>query len=86
MADMRTTVDRSGRLVIPLAFRRLLGLAGGGEVELESTGDGLLIRRVAGAASVGTDEEGLPVVHLEGVQTVTNEEVLEALQADRDAR
>jgi AbrB family looped-hinge helix DNA binding protein len=83
---MRTQVDTAGRLVIPLPLRRLLGLVDGGEVDLEATGDGLLIRRLEGSASVSSDDEGLPVVRLGGVGTVSNEEVLDAIEADRSVR
>lgn len=83
---MRTKVDRAGRVVIPLPLRRLLGLVDGGEVDLEPTGDGLLIRRVEGSASVSTGEDGLPVIEVGGVGTVTNDDVLEAIRADRVSR
>lgn len=83
---MRTKVDGSGRMVIPKPLRRLLGLTDGGEVDLEPTGDGLLIRRVGGSASVVHDEDGFPVVRLEGVDEVTNDQVQAAIQADRTER
>ncbi len=35
LAGMRTTIDAAGRIVIPKAFRDQLGLAGGGEVEVQ---------------------------------------------------
>lgn len=83
---MRTKVDAAGRLVIPLPLRRLLGLVGGGEIDLEPSGEGLIIRRPPGSAEVTVDEDGLPLVDLDGGDTVTNEQVLEALRADRVAR
>jgi len=83
---MRTKVDGAGRLVIPLALRRLLGLSDGGEVEVEATGDGLLVRRVPGSVTVTTDDDGLVVVRIGGVDRVSNAEVIDAIQADRATR
>lgn len=83
---MRTRVDRAGRLVIPLGLRHLLGLTGGGEVEVEATGDGLVLRRVPGSARLTTDSDGLVIVDLDGVDRVSNDEVLDAINADRASR
>jgi AbrB family looped-hinge helix DNA binding protein len=35
---MRDTIDKAGRLVIPRALRNRVGLAGGGELEIEIDG------------------------------------------------
>ncbi len=48
MCAMRTTIDRAGRLVIPRSLRDRIGLAGGGEVELELDGAAVRIEPVSG--------------------------------------
>lgn len=45
---MRTNIDRSGRLVVPLGMRSQLGLDEGGEVEVEVVGAAIVIEPVAG--------------------------------------
>lgn len=45
---MRTTIDKAGRLVIPRQLRDRIGLADGGEVELELDGAGVRIEPIAG--------------------------------------
>jgi AbrB family looped-hinge helix DNA binding protein len=45
---MRATIDKAGRLVIPSALRNRIGLAGGGEVDIDLDGAGLRIQAVAG--------------------------------------
>ena len=45
---MRTTIDRAGRLVIPRVLRDRIGLAAGGEVEMELDGAAIRIEPVAG--------------------------------------
>ena len=44
---MRTTVDKAGRLVIPVTLRERVGLAGGGEVEVALDGAAIRIQPVA---------------------------------------
>ena len=46
---MRTTIDKAGRLVIPRPLRDRVGLAGGGEVELELDGAAIRIEPVGGS-------------------------------------
>jgi AbrB family looped-hinge helix DNA binding protein len=77
---MRTTVDRAGRLVIPRELRDRVGLAGGGEVELELDGAAIRIEPVAGDELV--DEEGFLVVPPTG-STFGRSDVREMIDADR---
>jgi AbrB family looped-hinge helix DNA binding protein len=45
---MRATIDRAGRVVIPRALRSRVGLAGGGEVEIELDGAAIRIEPITG--------------------------------------
>ncbi len=53
---------------------------------MEATGDGLVLRRVPGSARLTTDAEGIVIVDLDGVERVSNDEVLDAINADRASR
>lgn len=57
---MRVAVDRSGRVVIPMALRRALGLEHGGEVELIDAGGSLELRPVGPRVWV-EERDGVPV-------------------------
>lgn len=78
-------VDAQGRVVIPQAERERLGLLDGGALELVSTPEGVLLERRR-RATVTTAEDGLPLVTLDDVDTVSNVEATEALHAQRDER
>lgn len=78
-------VDAQGRVVIPQAERERLGLPDGGALELVPTPEGVLLERRRKAA-VTTGEDGLPLVTLDDVDTVSNVEAVEALHAQRDER
>jgi len=80
---MRTTIDRAGRLVIPRSLRDRIGLAHGGEVELELDGAAVRIEPVAGGRL--KDEDGLLVIPATG-NPVTVAAVRELIDADRHGR
>jgi AbrB family looped-hinge helix DNA binding protein len=61
---MRTTIDRAGRLVIPRPLRDRVGLAGGGEVELQLDGAAIRIEPVSGIGL--REEDGLLVIPTTG--------------------
>jgi AbrB family looped-hinge helix DNA binding protein len=61
---MRTTIDKAGRLVILRALRNRIGLAGGGEVEIEIDGAAIRIEPVAGSQL--REEGGLLVIPAAG--------------------
>jgi AbrB family looped-hinge helix DNA binding protein len=46
---MRTTIDKAGRLVIPRQLRERVGLAEGGEVDVELLGGSIRIEPVSGS-------------------------------------
>jgi AbrB family looped-hinge helix DNA binding protein len=80
---MRTTIDKAGRLVIPRALRDRVGLAGGGEVELELDGASVRVSPVAGTDL--KDAAGLLVIPATGAP-LTSEYVRELIDADRHGR
>jgi AbrB family looped-hinge helix DNA binding protein len=80
---MRTTIDRAGRLVIPRALRDRIGLAGGGEVEVELDGAALRIEPISGSQL--KDVAGLLVIPATGTPLSANL-VRELIDADRFGR
>jgi len=80
---MRATIDRAGRLVIPRPLRDRIGLAHGGEVELELDGAAVRIEPVSGRAL--KDIDGLLVIPATG-QRLTKAAVRELIDADRHER
>jgi len=81
--SMRATIDRAGRLVIPRPLRDRIGLAHGGEVELELDGAAVRIEPVSGRALREVD--GLLVIPATG-QRLTGAAVRELIDADRHER
>jgi bifunctional DNA-binding transcriptional regulator/antitoxin component of YhaV-PrlF toxin-antitoxin module len=82
------SVDRQGRLVLPLGVRRRLGLEGrAGQLRLVETPDGVLLEAPPAKVTVVTGADGLPAVTIEGLTgTVENEAVLQAIEAERSGR
>ena len=78
-------VDAQGRVVIPQAERERLGLPAGGALELISTPEGVLLERRR-QATVASGEDGLPLVTLDDLDTVSNADATEAIHAQRDER
>jgi AbrB family looped-hinge helix DNA binding protein len=81
----KVTIDRRGRIVVPLAERRRLGLEGGEELALVPTPEGLLIERRSDA-TVRTGQDGLPSVEFAMPRRVSSETVLAAIRAEREER
>ena len=78
-------MDAQGRVVIPQAERERLGLPHGGALELVSTPEGVLLERRR-QATVTSGEDGLPLVTLDEVSTVSNADAVEAIHLQRDDR
>jgi AbrB family looped-hinge helix DNA binding protein len=76
-------VDGQGRLVIPQVERERLGLPDGGTLELIATPEGLLLERRR-RATVTVPEDGLPLIGIDEVGTVSNVETVDALHQQRD--
>ncbi len=78
-------LDAQGRVVIPQAERERLGLPQGGALELVSTPEGVLLERRR-QATVTSGDDGLPLVTLEDLDTVSNADATEAIHLQRDGR
>lgn len=81
----RIKVDGQGRLVIPLAQRRRLGVDGAGEVEMLATAEGVVLEPTR-EVRVSTGDDGLSVATIDGAGTISNETVLEAIHSYRAER
>ena len=80
---MKTTIDKAGRLVIPRPLRDRIGLAGGGEVELELDGAAIRIEPVGGSGL--REDGGLLLIPASGTP-LTAAAVRELIDADRHGR
>ena len=82
------SVDRQGRIVLPLEIRRRLGLEGrAGRLRLVETPDGVLLEVPPAKVTITTASDGLPAVAIEGVTgSIENETVLRAIDAERARR
>jgi AbrB family looped-hinge helix DNA binding protein len=80
---MRTTIDKAGRLVIPRALRERIGLADGGEVEVELDGATVRIEPISGAELI---EDGDRLVIPATGAPLSGAAVRELIDADRHAR
>ena len=78
-------VDQQGRIVIPLVERERLGVAKGGTLELIATSEGVLLERRR-PASIRTANDGLPILTLDDVEQVSNEESIDAIHEERERR
>lgn len=80
---MKTTIDQAGRLVIPRLLRDRIGLAGGGEVELELDGAAIRIEPVGGSGL--REDGGLLLIPAAGT-SLSAAAVRELIDADRHGR
>jgi AbrB family looped-hinge helix DNA binding protein len=76
-------IDRHGRVVIPQVERQGLGLDPGTTLELVPTPEGLLLERRR-PAEVVDGADGVPLIHLIGRPSVTNDEAQRAIDQVRD--
>lgn len=81
--SVQVKVDRQGRIVIPLHERERLGVADGGTLELIATPEGVLLERRR-QAEVRTAEDGLPVITIQDLKPLSNEESLSAIHRDSE--
>lgn len=76
-------VDRQGRVVIPQQERERLGLGEGGTLEMAATPEGLVLERRR-RATVATGDDGLPLVTVDGLGEVANDDAVEAIHQQRN--
>jgi AbrB family looped-hinge helix DNA binding protein len=80
---MRTTIDKAGRVVIPREVRERIGLAHGGEVDIQLDGAAVRIEPVTGGDL--REVRGLLVIPATGAP-LTGAAIRELIDADRHAR
>lgn len=79
----RVRIDKQGRFVLPQILRdELIDVPG--ELFIDRTSEGLLLRPVHAPTKVRMAEDGLPLLDVNRV--VTNEEVLNAIDNERSQR
>ena len=86
MADIN--VDQQGRIVLPRSIRRRLGIDGrAAQLRLVETADGVLLEAPPVQATIVMKADGLPSITIAGLTgPITNDEVLQAIEAERSAR
>lgn len=80
---MKTTIDKAGRIVIPRNIRDRIGLADGGEVNVELDGAAVRIEPISTGELV--EQDGLLFVPRVG-EPITDEMVRDLIDADRHRR
>ena len=79
-------VDRLGRVVLPKALRDRYGLAGGAELELTYTGDGILLTPRRAPSSLTRLKNGFPVLSLPGHSITDLGALILRTREERDER
>jgi len=83
LQGLRVKVDKQGRLVLPHAVREGF-VSSPGELVLFRTPEGLLLQPSTDPGTVRIADDGLPILSLN--RTVTNAEVLAAIDGERSER
>ena len=80
---MRVTIDKAGRLVIPIQLRRQLGVTAGAQLEATAEGGRLVIEPIENAMTL-VEEEGLLVAASPDPEPqLTDSDVLQAIDEQR---
>jgi AbrB family looped-hinge helix DNA binding protein len=80
---MSITIDSAGRVVIPQAMRRRLGLDPGARLEIEEV-DGTVVLRPANRVSMETAADGLPILRSPDSEPLTTEDVRKVIEETRE--
>jgi len=80
---MRTTIDRSGRVVVPKPLREQLRLEGGTQLEIFIRGDQLIVEPVATPMRLVQRGKGMVAVSDEPLPKLTAEDVRSVLETQR---
>ncbi len=82
--QVRLTIDKAGRIVIPKPLREELHLEPGDDLELESAGEEITLRPVRGTGPL-TQEHGVWVFRSgQPMAALTTQEMLREIREDRD--
>jgi AbrB family looped-hinge helix DNA binding protein len=80
----RLTIDKAGRVVIPKPLREELHLEPGDSLEMESTGEQIMLRPVRGTGPL-TKEHGVWVFHSgRPLPASATDEMLQLIREERD--
>jgi AbrB family looped-hinge helix DNA binding protein len=81
---MATTIDAAGRVVIPQALRRRLGLHGGTKLEIEEI-DGAIVLRPASKVHMEIADDGMPILRApKGTPPLTTDDVRQLVEESRE--
>lgn len=81
----RLTIGKGGRVVIPKSLREAMHLEAGDTLELESTGDQIMLRPVRETNPL-TQEKGVWVLRCgQSLSASANDGVLEQIRIERDS-
>jgi AbrB family looped-hinge helix DNA binding protein len=83
---MKTTIDSAGRVVIPKALRDRAGLRPGTELEIRCSNGVIEIARAAPRGRLVREGAFLVWEPESGVGTVSEEEIVALIEADRERR
>jgi AbrB family looped-hinge helix DNA binding protein len=80
----RLTIDKAGRVVIPKPLREELHLEPGDSLEMESTGEQIMLRPIRGTGPL-TKEHGVWVFHSgQPLPASATDEMLQLIREERD--
>lgn len=80
---MTVTIDSAGRVVIPQAVRRRLGLDAGAKLDLEEI-DGTVVLRPASRVTTEIAADGLPILRSADAPPLTSDDVRAVLEEARE--
>jgi len=80
---MSITIDAAGRVVIPQAMRRRLGLDAGARLEIEEI-DGTVVLRPASRVTVEIAADGLPILRSPGADPLSSDDVRQVIEETRE--
>lgn len=82
--NIRLTIDKAGRVVLPKALREELHLEAGDALEMESAGEQISLRPVRGTGLL-TKEHGVWVIHTGQLLSASaTDEMLQQIRKERD--
>jgi AbrB family looped-hinge helix DNA binding protein len=81
---MSITIDAAGRVVIPQAVRRRIGLEAGTRLDVEEI-DGAVVLRPVSRVRIGTADDGLPIIRApEGEAELTADDARRLVEESRE--